>query len=40
MLKDQSNSPLVIILLILINISLDYVIDIVRRNLMLVTLGM
>ena len=40
LLKDQSSFPFVIILLILISFLLDYdCIDVVRRNLMLVTLG-
>ena len=42
LLKDQSNFPLMAILFILMTSSLDYYhlcIDIVRRNLMLVSLG-
>ena len=39
LLKEYSNVPLVIILFYSQTVSLDYVFDIVRRNLKLVTLG-
>ena len=40
LLKDQSNFPLVIILLILITFSLDYVLILRGENLTLVTRGL